>query len=128
MFQKGLIDQSPYALKDGSGNTLWNVYTDGLRNLTGQTNSDGTFTLFATTSTVSNEQTHDLGADPNELVSITIGADSTPQNTLFTVLQTAAAGDRLGGVALAPVPEPESIALLLGGLGVMSWFARRRAA
>ncbi|HUP05794.1 MAG TPA: PEP-CTERM sorting domain-containing protein [Caldimonas sp.] len=120
-FQKGLLDQGLYT--DGMP---WNVKTDGLRNLTGEVNADGSFTLFATTSTVSDELTHDLGADPNEIVSITIGANSTPVNTSFTVLETAAAGERFGGVALAPVPEPETYALMLAGLGVLGGWMRRR--
>lgn len=31
-----------------------------------------------------------------------------------------------GVVALAPVPEPETYGLMLGGLGVLGWLARRR--
>jgi len=84
--QKDLIDKATY-----TQGLSWNVKTDGLRSLTGATNPDGSFTLYATTSTVSDELTHDLGADPNQLVSITVGADSTATNTNFHVLQTAAA-------------------------------------
>ena len=43
--------------------------TDGLRNLTGKVNRDGTVMIFAVTSTISNSG--DQGADPNRLVSIT---------------------------------------------------------
>jgi len=43
--------------------------TDGLRNLTGKVNRDGTVTLFAITSTIS--ASGDQGADPNRLVAIT---------------------------------------------------------
>jgi hypothetical protein len=122
-FQSGLIDQA--TTNTGLG---WSVKQDGLRNITGRTNADGSFTIFGTTSTVSDEALHDLGADPNELVSITIGANSTAANTTFSVLQSAAVGSRLGGVALAPVPEPESYAMLLAGLGLMGLVARRKKA
>jgi hypothetical protein len=118
-----LLDQAVYT--DG---LPWNVATDGLRNISGQANADGTFTIFGTTSTVSNELTHDLGADPNELVSITIGAGSNNLNTSFSVLETAGYGERFGGVALAPVPEPETYALMLAGLAVVGAVARRRLA
>ena len=96
-FQGGLLDQPVY--RQG---LPWNIKTDGLRNLAGKVNADGSFTIFATTSTVSDELVHDAGADPNQLVSITIGANSTAANTSFTVLQTAAAGERFGGVAIVP--------------------------
>jgi len=33
-----------------------------------------------------------------------------------------------GAVMLAPVPEPETYGMLLGGLGVLGWLARRRKA
>jgi hypothetical protein len=96
-FQAGLLDQAPY--KSG---LPWNIKADGLRNLAGKANGNGSFTLYATTSTVSDESSHDAGADPNQLVTITIGPGSTPANTSFTVLQTAPAGERLGGVAVVP--------------------------
>ena len=96
-FQHGLIDQPTY-----TQGLPWNVKSDGLRNLTGRVNADGSYTLWATTSTISNDTSHDLGADPNQVVSITITSASTPANTGFTVVQNAAAGERLGGVALVP--------------------------
>ena len=121
-FQSGLLGQ--LSVPNGLS---WQVAEDGLRNLTGERNADGSFTVFATTSTVSDELTHDLGADPNEIVSITIGANSTAANTAFTVLETANAGERFGGVALTPaVPEPETCALMLAGLGAIGLAARRR--
>jgi hypothetical protein len=46
------------------------------------------------------------------------------------VTGTADAGSIYGGalnVALTPVPEPQTLALLLAGLGVIGWVAKRRA-
>jgi hypothetical protein len=96
-FQGGLLDQATY-----STGMPWNIKADGLRNIAGKINTDGSFTIYASTSTVSDELTHDLGADPNQLVSITISANSTAANTSFKVLRTASAGERFGGVALVP--------------------------
>jgi hypothetical protein len=96
-FQKGLLDQPTY--KQG---LPWNIKADGIRNLAGKVNADGSITIYATTSIVNDDAGHDAGADPNQLVSITIDANSTPANTSFTVLQTAPAGERFGGVAIAP--------------------------
>src|SRR5271165_142863 len=47
----------------------WAPAVDGLRNLTGHLNANGTVTIWAATSTVSGSG--DQGADPNQLVSIT---------------------------------------------------------
>jgi len=96
-FQGGLLDQPAY-----TAGLPWNIRADGLRNIAGMANGDGSFTIHATTSTVSDDTAHDAGADPNQLVAITIGASSTPANTSFRVLQTAQSGERFGGVALVP--------------------------
>jgi uncharacterized protein (TIGR03437 family) len=81
-----------------------NPATDGLRNLTGRVNGDGTVTLWAVTSTVS--ANGDQGADPNKLVSITdvlANTDATvAAKEQFTTLRTAAAGEVLRGISLAP--------------------------
>jgi hypothetical protein len=55
-----------------------------------------------------------------------VNADDTA--SAFDVLELAAAGERIGGVAIAvaAVPEPETFALMLGGLGLLAWIARRR--
>jgi uncharacterized protein (TIGR03437 family) len=81
-----------------------NPATDGLRNLTGKVNGDGTVTIWAVTSTVS--ANGDQGADPNMLVSITdtlantTGASAASEK--FAVLMTATAGEVFRGIAFAP--------------------------
>jgi hypothetical protein len=49
--------------------TSLNPATDGLRNIAGKVNADGTVSIWAITSTVS--ANGDQGADPNQLVAIT---------------------------------------------------------
>lgn len=77
--------------------------TDGLRNITGKVNKDGTVTIYAVTSTVS-AGTGDQGADPNKLVTIVDNIASTTASQVsgeaFTEVQTAAYGQVLRGVAL----------------------------
>ena len=113
--------------QNGTAGT-YSAASDGLRELTGQVNADGTVTLYATTSTISNSG--DQGADPNKLVAITIGANTTG-NESFTTLQTASYGEVLRGVSLAPtaavsaVPLPPSLLMMLSGLGITGLFARR---
>lgn len=77
--------------------------TDGLRNITGVVNSDGTATIYAITSTISGSG--DQGADPNKLVVITdklIGSGPTPSGENFTTLKTAGNGEVLRGVSFTP--------------------------
>ena len=74
----------------------------GLRNIAGIDNGDGTVTILGITST-SGQTLNDEGADPNQLVSITdkLIATSLPAES-FTVVETAAYGDALRGVACVP--------------------------
>jgi hypothetical protein len=59
-----------YPLGDNAATGLpWAPATDGLRNITGRVNRDGTVTIWGVTSTISGGG--DQGADPNQLVSIT---------------------------------------------------------
>ena len=76
--QKGLNLGTPYSVKNYP--TSVNPATDGLRNITGRLNHDGTVTIFAATSTVS--ALADQGADPNEIVTITdkIADQTLPAN------------------------------------------------
>ncbi len=66
VLQKGLNLGQPYTVANYP--TSLNPSTDGLRNLTGRVNSDGTVTIWGVTSTVS--ANGDQGADPNKLVMI----------------------------------------------------------
>ncbi len=107
------------------------THTDGLRNLTGQVNSDGTVTLYAVTSTYGSSVT-DAGADPNKLVSVSdVLSSTTGTGETFTTLETAAYGDALRGVTVVPetsaVPEPATYAAFAGvaALG-LAWLRRRR--
>jgi len=131
--QKGLNLGQAYAVPNYP--TSLNPATDGLRNITGRINGDGTVTIWAITSTVS--ANGDQGADPNQLVSITDTlantdpAAGTAQS--FSILRSAAAGEVLRGVAFAPnaatslsvnaplissPANPSSAAIAAGGLAV----------
>ncbi len=106
--------------KDAAGDSgSYTTATDGLRNITGEVNKDGTVTIFAITSTAS-VGTGDQGADPDKLVAINdLLADTTlPNGESFDTLQTAAYGQVLRGVALVagPVPEPGTWAMMIVGL------------
>ena len=90
--------------------------TDGLRNITGKVNGDGTVTIWAVTSTVSTNG--DQGADPNMLVSITDTLANTSAASAasekFTILRTANAGEVYRGIAFAPSSTTiENVPLIL---------------
>jgi len=94
----------PTGLNAGPGGTglPWAPATDGLRNITGQVNFDGTATIYAITSTISGSG--DSGADPNKLVAITdeLNATTLPAWETFVTLKTAGSGEVLRGVAFTP--------------------------
>jgi hypothetical protein len=79
----------------------WSPATDGLRNLTGRVNRDGTATVYGITSTVSGSG--DQGADPNKLVAVTDRLSATtPGRETFQTLRTARSGEVLRGVTFTP--------------------------
>ncbi|HTW47387.1 MAG TPA: hypothetical protein VMD92_05530 [Acidobacteriaceae bacterium] len=94
----------------------WSPATDGLRNITGRVNPDGTVTIWAITSTVSGAG--DTGADPNKLVVITdkLGAKTAAEvtNEKFFTLRTAGFGEVLRGVSFTPGTNER-------GFGVPGW-------
>jgi len=103
VLQKGLNLGIPYTVS-GNYPAALNPATDGLRNITGRLNADGTATVWAITSTVS--ASGDQGADPNKLVVITDtvantdpGAASSEQ---FGEVRSAGYGEVLRGVGFTP--------------------------
>ncbi len=108
VLQSGLQLGVPYTV-DGypTGNNTatglpWSPGTDGVRNITGIVNGDGTATIYAVTSTVSGNG--DQGADPNKVVVITdqLNATSLPPNESFTTFRAAGFAEVLRGVSFAP--------------------------
>ncbi len=79
----------------------WAPATDGLRNITGRVNGDGTVTVWGITSTVSGNG--DQGADPNQLVAITdVLANVSGAGESFTIVRSAGYGEVLRGVSFTP--------------------------
>ncbi|HEX7910586.1 MAG TPA: hypothetical protein VF534_21185 [Paraburkholderia sp.] len=82
----------------------WAPATDGLRNLTGRVERDGTVTIWAITSTVSGNG--DVGADPNQLVVVRdILKNTTASGAArekFVTLRSAGFAEVLRGVSFAP--------------------------
>jgi hypothetical protein len=80
----------------------WTPATDGLRNLTGRLNANGTVSLWATTSTVS--WSGDQGADPNGLVAVTdnLSATTLPPGEAFSTVVAPTYGQVVRGVSFTP--------------------------
>jgi hypothetical protein len=98
-----VVPNYPVGLNSGTGGTgfPWAPATDGLRNITGVVNGDGTVTIYAITSTISGSG--DQGADPNQLVKITDTLSSTTgTGESFATVRTAGFGEVLRGVSLTP--------------------------
>ena len=80
----------------------WAPATDGLRNITGRVNRNGTATIWAESSTVSGGG--DQGADPNKLYMIADNLDATtlPANESFQAIDSAGFGQVFRGVSFTP--------------------------
>ena len=80
----------------------WAPATDGLRNITGRVNPNGTVTIWATTSTVSGGG--DQGADPNQLVEVTdrLNAKSPAPWETFQTVVPASYDKVVRGVSFTP--------------------------
>jgi hypothetical protein len=106
--QSGLGLGLPYSVADyptgdNSATGLpWAPATDGLRNITGRTNPDGTATIWGITSTVSGSG--DQGADPNKLVAITdrLDVSALPAAESFHTVRSAVNASVLRGVTFTP--------------------------
>jgi hypothetical protein len=125
--QNGLQLGTAYSVPNGPNGEVYPTALDpataGLRNIAGVVNADGSVTIYGVTATTSANT--DQGADPNELVGITdsLGATTLPGTESFNVVEQAAYGEVLRGVAV--VPEPGSAMLLVAGLGFFGTMRRR---
>jgi len=103
VIQRGLNLGVPYSVHDYP--TSIEPATGGCRNITGILDRNGTATIYAITSTIS--QNGDNGADPNKLVMVTdrvSGTQPAKEGYLdrFFTIRSARAGEAFRGVALAP--------------------------
>jgi hypothetical protein len=116
VLQAGLNLGIPYTIdhyptgQNPRTNLPWAPAADGLRNLTGRVNRDGTATIWAITSTVSGSG--DQGADPNQMVMITdqLAATSAPAGESFKVVRTAGFAEVLRGVSFTPGTDRDQFA------------------
>jgi hypothetical protein len=86
----------------------WAPAADGLRNIAGKVNRDGTVTIYGITSTVSGAT--DQGADPNQLVviadNLSFSSETDAAGEAFKTLRNAESGTVLRGVAFPPAERP----------------------
>ena len=115
--QTGLKLGTPYSVagyptgdNNGPGGTglPWAPATDGLRNITGKVNPNGTVSIWGVTSTVSGSG--DQGADPNQLVGITdkLAASTLPANESFRTVDAPTDATVVRGVSFTPGTQAAS--------------------
>jgi hypothetical protein len=95
------VDGYPAGVNSVTG-LPWAPATDGLRNITGQVNRNGTVTIWGVTSTVSGSG--DQGGDPNQLVAITdpLAATTPAAGEAFRAVIAPASGKVVRGVSFTP--------------------------
>ncbi len=106
--QNGLSLGAPYTVRgyptgvNSVTGLPWAPATDGLRNITGRVNPNGTVSIWAVTSTVSGGG--DQGADPNQLVEITdsLKAGTAPSWERFSTVVPALYDQVVRGVSFTP--------------------------
>lgn len=108
--QNGLNLGTPYTVHgyptgtNAATGLPWAPAADGLRNITGRVNHDGTVTIWAITSTISGNG--DTGADPNKLVVITDKLSNTGPTVAaiekFYTVREAGFAEVLRGVSFTP--------------------------
>jgi hypothetical protein len=107
--QNGLSLGQPYTVPAypkgtntvGDATLPWAPATDGLRNISGHLNADGTATIYAATSTVSGSG--DQGGDPNQIVSVTDTINATSAgNEQFETIEAPQHRTVYRGVAVVP--------------------------
>jgi hypothetical protein len=109
VLQDGLDIGVPYSVANYPSSL--DPATGGCRNIAGRNNGDGSVTIHAITSTISNNG--DNGADPNKLVKITDDLDAATlpspgssngkdSHERFVTIREAARGEVFRGVAFAP--------------------------
>jgi hypothetical protein len=111
--QAGLNLGTPYTVNgyptgtNAATGLPWPPATDGLRNLTGLVNRDGSVTIWAITSTISGNG--DTGADPNQLVAVTDRLSNTTATQAarekFYPIRRAGFAEVLRGVSFTPGTE-----------------------
>ena len=109
-----------YTMQDGLGlgtyHTVGDYFptaSDGLRNITGIVNADGSVTIYGVTSTVSTSG--DKGPVPNEIVAITdaLAATTLPTDEMFSIHRRSAIWRRLSRDRVRPAQNNRPVGLCL---------------